>query len=791
MDATLSLMELPSHYPAFFERATGHAPYEYQRQLGQTEEVPSVLEIPTGAGKTQALLTAWLYQRLVRGAGPRRLVYALPMRTLVEQTQDVAVEIRGRLGVDPERLAIHTLMGGAALTDWRDHPERDQIIVGTIDMLLSRALGRGYGESRYEWPVSFGLLNADCRWIFDEVQLMGPARGTSAQLDGLRASFGTALACETIWASATIDRDTLETVDRPELGPVLGLAEQDRSGPLAARLTARKTLERLDLAEQRSTELPRRISAAVLDRHAPGSRSLIVLNTVGFAQATADALRRHLRGTPDPPEVVLLHSRFRPPDRAERMQEALASPEGGPGRIVVATQVIEAGVDTSARLLATETAPFSSIVQRLGRCNRAGECDDAHVLWLDRGEPTDRTAPPYHAADLAATRVALTERIGSSLDPEALTNVSVPERRVETAIPRRRDLLDLFDTTPDVSGMDVDVSRFIRDDDDRTVSVFFRPLKADAARGVAPEDQPAAGRDELVTVPIGELKGRRARRLDHVEGVWYVGSPVPGETVMLDAAGGGYSPLAGWDPGLGEPVDPVDAPGRPTEALDDDVDSVNQRSWMTLSDHLTRAHAAAQGLLEALQPIDAPTEVVVTAAGLHDLGKAHPAFQQMLLSGIEDEGERGRRRGTLWAKSDHRRGQHARRHFRHELASALALHARNGDGAVPSLAAYLVACHHGRVRLSIRPAPEERAPADRPDAERYALGVAEGDELPSVTTPVGEWPATRLSLGCMELGAPNAWARMACTLRDDRTLGPVRLAYLEALVRISDWRASA
>ena len=61
-------------------------------------------------------------------------------------------------------------MGGVEPADWRLEGDRRAVIVGTIDMLLSRA-----------------LLNDDCRWVFDEVQLMGPARATSAQLHGLRS----------------------------------------------------------------------------------------------------------------------------------------------------------------------------------------------------------------------------------------------------------------------------------------------------------------------------------------------------------------------------------------------------------------------------------------------------------------------------------------------------------------------------------------------------------------------------------------------------------------------------
>jgi hypothetical protein len=53
-------------------------------------------------------------------------------------------------------------------------------------MLLSRALNRGYGMSRYRWPMHFGLLNNDCLWVFDEIQLMGSGLATPAQLEAFR-----------------------------------------------------------------------------------------------------------------------------------------------------------------------------------------------------------------------------------------------------------------------------------------------------------------------------------------------------------------------------------------------------------------------------------------------------------------------------------------------------------------------------------------------------------------------------------------------------------------------------
>ena len=42
------------------------------------------------------------------------------------------------------------------------------------------------------------------------------------------------------------------------------------------------------------------------------------------------------------------------------------------GRIVISTQVLEAGVDLDADVLVSEICPWPSLVQRLGRLNRRG-----------------------------------------------------------------------------------------------------------------------------------------------------------------------------------------------------------------------------------------------------------------------------------------------------------------------------------------------------------------------------------------------------------------------------------
>jgi len=765
-----------------FRRATGSDPYDYQRDLGGRARPPAAIEVPTGSGKTMAVLVPWLCDR----AAPRRLVYALPMRSLVEQTAQLAVETLRRLDDDTP---VHVLMGGVEPADWRLDVDRRAVIVGTIDMLLSRALNRGYAESRFAWPVAFGLLNSDCRWIFDEVQLMGPARATSAQLHGLRERLGVIGGCETVWMSATIDHESLRTVDHPHTGDVVRLSAADRAGPLRRRLDADKHVERLDLSATAPTRIATAIAEAVHQRHRTATRSIVVVNRVELAQQIFGALVKRMQRAAEPPLVVLLHSRFRPPDRAARMAEALRAPAGA-GSIVVATQVIEAGVDLTSALLATETAPFSSIVQRLGRCNRGGEEDRAVALWLDRGELDKGAAAPYHPDDLAAACIALRELEGRSASPSVLESIapSVTERREASAVLRRRDLVDLFDTAPDLSGTDVDIAPYIRQDDDRSVSVFFRALAQLTPAEI--ERQSAPSRDELVTIPIGAVKDLAAWSFDIVESSWRrMGRNErahPGATLMLDAADGRYSAAVGWTGRATDAVMPLPAPDVNPDGIGSNSGSY-ARHAVTLDDHLSQTMTVAQDLVGAIGLEQSLATRVVRAAALHDVGKAHPAFQEMLCSAAPPP-ERDALGNQLWAKSAFSGGKHVRPHFRHELASALAL--RNGNQSEDDLVRYLVAAHHGRVRLSIRPAPEERVPHDAPTGSRFALGLVDGDVLPPLRTPVGDFAECVLELAEMELGGDGrSWATLACGLRDAH--GPFVLAYLEALVRIADWRASA
>ena len=138
----------------------------------------------------------------------------------------------------------------------------------------------------------------------------------------------------------------------------------------------------------------------------------------------------------------------------------------GPGRIVVATLALEAGVDLSSRVLFTELAPWSSMVQRFGRCHRRGEWgqEGADVYWVDMDLDQPTVAIPYEAKELAHARDRLNELTQTAVqggrEPDVRPSHLPPVDEPEPLRPvlRKKDLVDLFNTDPDLSGFDVDVS---------------------------------------------------------------------------------------------------------------------------------------------------------------------------------------------------------------------------------------------------------------------------------------------------------------------------------------------
>jgi CRISPR-associated endonuclease/helicase Cas3 len=649
-------------------------------------------------------------------------------------------------------------MGGLSQSDWHLDPERNSILIGTQDMLLSRALNRGYGTGRARWPMEYALLNVDCLWVMDEIQLMGVGLVTSAQLQAFADHEGAngrlPRPRRTWWMSATLQHEWLSRANdfaAPSSVPLVDLDVSEKSGPL---WDLSKTLRVVSCPDAEDPKA-QRWTDVILEAHSRTAQglTLVIANTVKSASAIHDAIARRkkdahqLSGV----ELRLVHSRFRGEERRKWAEEFLQRQKCGNGanRIIVATQVVEAGVDISANALVTELAPWPSLVQRFGRCARYGgsgevivvdrrhTADSAKIIRLKENEDVgqkrrsaDRSiALPYDLEDVEAAAEALSTI--SNASPASLANIAITHPDL---LPRlfpyeplhvltRRELRDLFDTGPDLSGADVDISRFVRDGNERDITVWWWP--------VPPNEQPhprlRPAHDALCRVPIEDaeiwLKGKR-RDADGAEGDGSNGGVTeassirawawsyldggwerlhgqrlyPGLTVLIDANAGGYDTKVGFKakaldvPVLAEHariLDTVEAADA-ADGQDDLSEGVvgNDRQYKTIATHGFEVAVQALEVSTALAIDDlprgslagAPISKLLTLSGLgHDIGKAHPAFAGAIRerNNIPSETPLAKAPQGRWHQVqhayDHGTGCGKRPSFRHELASALAL----------------------------------------------------------------------------------------------------------------------
>lgn len=846
-------------------------PWPWQRELSAQPECKNqLIRIPTGFGKTLGVLHAWLHHQFVdtQHRWPTRLVWCLPMRVLVEQTEAEIKRVLIALELEAD-VGVHVLMGGVEGTDWSMHPERRAILIGTQDMLLSRALNRGFAAARARWPMEFGLLSQDCLWVMDEVQLMDVGLATSAQLQAFwnqDAEDGKAIwPNKTWWMSATLQREWLEkSPDTKTLVTTspLSIPGLDRHGPLwdgvhkPMRVVARK-----DAKEIANLAQTQHVDAGF------SGLTLVILNTVEHALEVFKDLDKAKQLSGNQVEIKLVHSRFRPHEREKWLTQFLnkAACTGSVNRIIVTTQVVEAGVDISAHRLITELAPWPSLVQRFGRCARWG--GSAAVTVVDLGLK-DKKALPYDADQLGSAKAALMqlndvaplalERFEEALD--AATRATLyPFEPLHLLL--RYEIDELFDTAADLSGSDIDISRFIRSGDERDLQVFWVDIAKEKDAAPDPKRKPA--RDELCSVPVSKARewlfkkgsktldaNARAWVWDYLDATWNVlreENLFPGQVLLVSTDTGGYDIDLGFSRGSKNfqalPTKlSTDAKAYDADAQENSEGFSELPIYQTIATHGGQVSDNAVALCKALLP--AKTSIFSCVGRWHDVGKVHSAFNNSIKSDAPGRPERkdlakAPKFAWLQPKQMYVDDDKVKRAgFRHELASTLALFdvLRRHNPTHPALlgnqlawlqmsgiatetgasstappnaleseilslsadnfdlVAYLVCCHHGKVRVSWHASSFDQ---DAKDTKLRIRGVRDGELLPALMLldqhdKVTELPESRLDLAPSAIGLSGRTGRSWT----DRVLGllhkygPFTLSYFEAIIRAADQRAS-
>ncbi|MDQ7795013.1 MAG: CRISPR-associated helicase Cas3' [bacterium] len=382
-----------AEFRAEFLKLTGHQPYPYQervaRELLAGRHV--VVTAPTGAGKTWAALVPFLVYR--KRYGWNRLIYTLPLRTLVQGVHRQAGDSLVRLGIDPERATIQT--GEEPNDPFFDGGE---IVVTTYDQLLSGMLCSPYGLSGRQHNVNAAALVGSVI-VFDEFHLMEATRAFLTAVAGVHLFRDLT---QVLWMTATATRPARDLIR----SALPATREISLSAGELASLPAVASVRRKVIWEERPLT-----TEAVTGQ--ASRRTLVICNTVARAQAF---YRQLLAAGNLKVPVMLLHGAFFTRDRKIKEQELMSrfGENGNGSGILVATQVIEAGLNLSCDHLHTEVCPMNSLVQRAGRCARFPKEDGVvHVYPLPDGAP----AAPYAEAVLDRTASVLHRQPETEADP--------------------------------------------------------------------------------------------------------------------------------------------------------------------------------------------------------------------------------------------------------------------------------------------------------------------------------------------------------------------------------------
>lgn len=364
-------------FDAAFRALTGYSPMRWQGRLFKrlTKSIPTKgCDLPTGLGKT-SVIPIWLIALASQVDSesinlPRRLIYIVNRRTVVDQASRVVEEMRRRLhdptnsswethtqalrqlvaalrklsaGLDDLPLAISTLRGELADNEeWKADPARAAIIVGTIDMIGSKLLFSGYGDGRYHRTHHAGLIGQDSLIVHDEAHLT-PA--FSELLKGIADAQGQ------LRERHPVRVMELSATARESSNDVLMLdPEDEKDSVVQQRLDAGKTLRFHEVGED---ELIAKLVELALKYEAP-CRVLIYVQSPESAQSVATALSKELGGD-SAPRIALLTGTMRGRERDRLVQEnpvyrSLLNREKPVERTMylVSTSAGEVGVDFDA-----------------------------------------------------------------------------------------------------------------------------------------------------------------------------------------------------------------------------------------------------------------------------------------------------------------------------------------------------------------------------------------------------------------------------------------------------------
>lgn len=474
-----------SESAAFFENSfltlTGHVRMPWQMRLFRTHfssgDLPDAVSLPTGLGKTAVMAVwlialAWQMRAGATPALPRRLIYVVDRRAVVDQsttfaetlrealTQPKAEALRAALRfTERQTLAISTLRGQFVDNrEWLEDPSQPAIIVGTVDMIGSRLLFEGYGVSRKMRPYHAGLLGADALVLLDEAHLVPPFEALLAGIAREPSTYGSRTR-EDRRHIPSFNLLPLSATNRSSSANVFALEPHDYDDPDDEG--ANRTRERLDAVKRLRIEtadvsnLPKALAQLAWKVSGDGAkdgRYLIYCDKRDYAQEVCDdllgRLARRMKSemkktkgeTKEQYEarvseaaqkrLELFVGARRVRERLlaqERLEElgflADSTPKSSCSTFLVATSAGEVGVDLDADHLICDLVAWERMVQRFGRVNRRGRTSSDIAIVAPPPEAPKTTFPDK-------PRVEATIEPAKPIKPKRPDRKAAPDDRI-------------------------------------------------------------------------------------------------------------------------------------------------------------------------------------------------------------------------------------------------------------------------------------------------------------------------------------------------------------------------
>jgi len=356
----------------------------YRRCIDKAEAPQGIfsLTVPTGGGKTRSALAFGL--RHARRHDLRRVIVALPYTTIIEQNADVYRSLLGDAAV----LEHHSSVQSKEEPGSEDGIERRQrmaaenwdapVIVTTSVQLLESLFANRNSRVRKLHNIARSVL------ILDEIQTL-PPHLLEPTLDVLRHlvdAYGvTVLLCTATQPAFLSTPDFAGFDNVTEILP----------DPHSVYEALQRVRYRVELDEPWSWN-------KIADELCSTDQAMVVMNTVQDALRLLDEL-------PVADDVFHLSANLCGRHRREVLAEVRERLKDGRPVRLVATQVVEAGVDIDFPRVLRAIGPLDSIIQAAGRCNREGRLEVGEVVVFNPDE--GRLPPDAYKRGAELTKVML------------------------------------------------------------------------------------------------------------------------------------------------------------------------------------------------------------------------------------------------------------------------------------------------------------------------------------------------------------------------------------------------